>query len=220
MPDQKITKAPATASPLYLPKNKRVLFSPIDNVVLYLKLDENNGNTASDSSGYGNTGTIYNPVWFPGKYGSALQFLEPAGNYVNVPDSSSLKSNSFSVSSWVNLASYPTTEWRRIVGKSNFNFANANGWDIAVINEAGVTKLNARLGGADYLQIMYPKLPINEWHLVTLTYDGTAAKLYIDDGVGTYRSFDCAGCNQKYAVKYITKTIPQNTLLWHLFQRC
>lgn len=177
---------------------------------MYLKFDENSGTHAYDSSGYGNLGWVA-AFWTIGKYGTALQFTEAGGHYVSVRDSSSLKSNIFTASAWVNLDSYPT-DWRRIVGKSNFDFTNNNGWDIAVINENTVTKLNARIGGSDYLQIMYPKLPVNEWHLVTLTYDGSQAKLYIDDGVGTYRNFDCQGCNSKYAVKNIGKIIPQNTL--------
>ena len=178
---------------------------------MYLKFDETSGGIASDSSGYGNKGVIYSAYRFPGKYGNALQFMEDTGSYVSVYDSSSLKSNRFTASAWIYLNSYPI-DWRRVIGKSNFNFAADDGWDIAVINEGGVTKLNARLGGADYLQIMYPKLPVNEWHLITLTYDGSQAKLYIDNGAGTYRNFDCAGCNSKYAVKSIVKTIPQNTL--------
>ena len=194
---------------IYNYSKKGVLLSPTDNVVLNLKLDENIGSLATDSSGFGNNGVV-SALWTAGKYRSALQFTEAGGHFVTVHDSASLKSNSFTISAWVNLNSYPT-DWRRIVGKSNFNFASNDGWDIAVINEGSVTKLNARLGGGDYLQIMYPKLPVNEWHLVTLTYDGSQAKLYIDDGVGTYRNFDCVGCNQKYAVKSIVKTIPQNT---------
>ena len=189
-----------------------VLISPLK---LFLKADDSlDDRIAIDSSGFGLnafcSGTGCPILITSGKYGNAYQF-DGTDDSLSVNSNLYLQSPQFTVSAWVNLDSYPT-DWRRIVGKSNFNFANANGWDIVVINENGVTKLNARLGGADYIQIVYPKLPVNEWHLVTLTYDGTAAKLYIDDGVSDKRSWDCVGCNGKYAVKNIVKTIPQNTL--------
>ena len=54
--------------------------------------DAGSGNTAADSSPSGNTGTLVNsPAWITGKIAGALQF-NGRSNYVNVPDSSSLKS--------------------------------------------------------------------------------------------------------------------------------
>ncbi len=140
---------------------------------------------------------------------------------MSVPNNNILNSNQFTASVWVNLNSYPTQQFRRIIGKSNFD-VNNNGWDIMITNDNQVTKLNARLGGSDYIQIMYPAGPENlvgSWHLVTLTYDGQKAKLYVDNGVGAKRGFDgsqqgqvCSDCNSKYAVYNIVKQIPQNTL--------
>ncbi len=43
-------------------------------LVGYWKFDEGSGTTATDSSGNGNTGTIYGATWVDGKSGKALSF--------------------------------------------------------------------------------------------------------------------------------------------------
>jgi hypothetical protein len=62
--------------------------APPDGLVLYLPMDEGQGNTAEDMSGRGNHGTLMgSPKWVDGKIGSALQFSgEENSNYVEVPD--------------------------------------------------------------------------------------------------------------------------------------
>ncbi len=53
-------------------EKKGVLFSPDPSLKMYLKFDESSGNVASDSSGNGNTGTIYTASRVAGKFGNAL----------------------------------------------------------------------------------------------------------------------------------------------------
>ncbi|MEK6884827.1 MAG: LamG domain-containing protein, partial [Nanoarchaeota archaeon] len=171
---------------------------------------------SDDFSGFNNNGgcstsSQFCPSVAQGKFGSSYQF-DGINDEIKINSNYNLQLQKFTVSAWVYLDSYPT-QWTRIIGKSNFNFASNNGWEIIVINENNVPKLNARLGGSDYIQIVYPKLPIKEWHLITLTYDGSTAKLYIDDGIEIKRTFDCTGCNGKYTFKNLYgKYIPQNTL--------
>ena len=43
-------------------------------LVGHWSFDENSGNTAYDSSGFNNTGTIHEATWVTGKYGSGLSF--------------------------------------------------------------------------------------------------------------------------------------------------
>jgi hypothetical protein len=56
--------------------------------------DEGTGDTATDSSGNGNDGTLMNePTWVDGKFGGALEF-DGVDNYVEVADADSLKMTS------------------------------------------------------------------------------------------------------------------------------
>lgn len=64
--------------------------SASDNtIVLYLPLDENNGNTANDLSGLKNDAILKGGAkWMPGKFNSGVQLV--ANNYLEVKDSDSL----------------------------------------------------------------------------------------------------------------------------------
>jgi len=67
------------------------------------RLDEGEGTVATDSSGYGNHGTVYgDATWVDGKYGKALSF-DGTNDYVEILNDSTLNfsaSDSFSVSFW------------------------------------------------------------------------------------------------------------------------
>jgi hypothetical protein len=59
------------------------------SIVLYLPLDENNGNTANDLSGLRNDAILKGGAkWMPGKFNSGVQLV--ANNYLEVKDSDSL----------------------------------------------------------------------------------------------------------------------------------
>lgn len=60
-----------------------------ESIVLWLQYDEGKGDTATDSSMYGNDGMINNCKWAEGRYGTALQF-DGAASFVEVPDDDSL----------------------------------------------------------------------------------------------------------------------------------
>ena len=65
--------------------------------------DEGKGDVAKDSSGNQNDGTLKNgPKWVTGKSGTALEF-DGIDDYVEIPDSASLRVQSFTLSAWINL---------------------------------------------------------------------------------------------------------------------
>jgi len=69
--------------------------------------NEGSGNKVFDLSGYGNTGTLVADTHFvPGKFGSALEF-DGTGDYIQVPDNSSLSftNETFSISLWFKSSS-------------------------------------------------------------------------------------------------------------------
>ena len=52
-------------------------------MVGWWKLDEGSGTVANDSSGFGHHGTITEPIWEAGQFGSALKF--EGSSYVDIP---------------------------------------------------------------------------------------------------------------------------------------
>ncbi|MCX6796562.1 MAG: DUF2341 domain-containing protein, partial [Candidatus Falkowbacteria bacterium] len=85
--------------------------------VLHLKMDEKTGNTAYDSSGNGNSGTITGATWARGKYGSALSFDGSDGNYVDLGTGSELALNRYTVSAWINVSSLVSEHAGRVVDR-------------------------------------------------------------------------------------------------------
>jgi|GEM_PF-2512163 len=72
-----------------------------DDLVLRLDMNENDGNTVYDSSGYGNNGTIHGATWTTGKFGSALSF-DGENDYVDCGNDSSLDiTDAITIEAWV-----------------------------------------------------------------------------------------------------------------------
>jgi hypothetical protein len=78
------------------------VLNPHPGLVGWWRFDEGSGTVASDSSGYGNVGTIYGATWVTGEYGTALSF-DGASNYVSIPHNSVLNfgTGSFTVEAWI-----------------------------------------------------------------------------------------------------------------------
>ena len=76
------------------------------NAVGIWLFDEGNGDTAKDSSGNGNDGTLEGPKWVDGKFGKALEF-NGASDYVDTGNNPITDLNGtkiFSISAWVKRA--------------------------------------------------------------------------------------------------------------------
>ena len=113
------------------------LIDPHPGLVGWWRFDEGTGNTAKDSSQYGNDGTIYGtPTWVNGKYGKALSF-DGANNYVNCGNSSSLDlTSALTVSCWISVPS-PLTGWVGIVSKYQYA-TGKGGYQIVVTSKATI----------------------------------------------------------------------------------
>jgi len=79
------------------------IINPHPGLVGWWRFDEGSGSIATDSSQYGNDGTVYGATWVDGKYGKALSF-NGVDNYVNVAHSDSVN---------VGLGSYTVTFWMK-----------------------------------------------------------------------------------------------------------
>ena len=156
-------------------------FAPV-GPVLDLRFNEGAGFVATDSSGFGNHGTIQNAVWTSGKsssYGKALSFNGSNAKVV-VPHSPSLDlKKGMTILAWASTAANGR-KWRTIALKGQDGQAAlvyslyANGpygstgnrpWGFVYANgiEQGVN-------GTNVLQ--------SSWRRVAVTYDGTSLRFY------------------------------------------
>jgi regulation of enolase protein 1 (concanavalin A-like superfamily) len=145
------------------------------------KLDETTGTTASDSSPNQNNGTLLGGVtWGAGKFKGALDCDGKAGSYVDCGNAPVFTfQDAITVSVWVNLRVAPTA-WMAAVAKGE------NAWRVSCNN----TSQSFHFGVTYYTNANYSAngaitVGLNEWHLVTGTYENSTIKLYVDGVLDT-----------------------------------
>ena len=143
-------------------------------LVGWWKFDEGIGDTAADSSGNGNDGTLNGPVeWTTeGKIGGAMAFTGPY-NYVLVQSSPSLNpTQEITIAAWINPS---WTGNNRILQKST---------------EGSDTQYRLIKEGGNNIRVHFPPIPRfevtnnippqGEWTHLAATYDGSSLKVYFD----------------------------------------
>ncbi len=143
--------------------------------VLHLKMDEKNGTTTYDSSGYGNNGTINGASWVRGKMGSAMSF-DGVDDYINAGNDSSLDTEAITLMAWIKVKSIPSSA-PRILSKEYSTGGDSFAFYIQSIN--GFVSLWSSSGfvldsTTDFRE------HFDEWMHVAVTLDGTIVKMYIN----------------------------------------
>ena len=168
-------------------------------LVGYWSFDEGDGNTAHDSSGNDNHGTIHGASWTTGISGSALEF-DGQSDYLQVPDSDSLdlKTNAFTIAAWINADSF-------------FGEGGHNGnpilckWQTSKVGQyfftaysGGSLKLLIADGNiADYVST-FGILSTNEWNFVAALWDGTTTKLFVNGELAAENSTTISSLYQEH----------------------
>lgn len=170
------------ASYLY-EKGTNLTLSPLTDTGLvgYWKFDEGSGTQATDSSGNNNIGTLTNgPTWQSApncKVGGCLSF-DGVNDYVDGGINSILNPTSaITVSSWVNVPSGDSTQYRYIVSDSG---TGSNGYELTIASGSPRFEVyNTSPSG--YISNSTGNARDSSWHLLTATYsNGSSVLLYID----------------------------------------
>jgi len=141
--------------------------------------DEGDGDVVEDTSGNGNDGEIFGPVWTTGKFGSALDF-DGTDIYVEVPDDPSLAPmDEITIAVLVYLRTANATNvYNGILDKTagatdrSYNIGLRDGlWEFGLANDAN-TKVTLNAGN----------VKTEEWVHIAGVYDGSEIELY-ENGV-------------------------------------
>lgn len=159
----------------------------LDSVRGWWPMYEGSGQVVHDLSGKGNNGQLgstpgvddNDPSWIKGfLFGSALHF--DGGDFVRIPDSSSLEPANLTVSAWVRAPESPAY-WRQIVGKGA---AGCDGASYALYTAAsgGLAFYVTVPGGQSFITKSADAASVwnGKWHHVAGTFDGSTARLFVD----------------------------------------
>jgi hypothetical protein len=153
-----------------------------NGLLLWWKLDNNAGASATDSSGNGYTGTITNaPTWVTGRYGYALKFVAASDQYVVSPTLGT-PPNSITLAAWIYSGAAGGVVFAEL-GQATIN----SGWhDSQIEVEASGTVKTCIWTGAESCVSATTNLGFNQWHYVALTYNVTTHLLsgYYDGKLG------------------------------------
>src|SRR5262249_14718205 len=170
---------------------------------------EGNANDVADN----NPGTLNGNVTFTsGKTGKAFNFDGNRGSFVNVPNASSLNSNTGTWSFW--LKTTQTSGFVGLVGKHDAS-SSVNG--ITMQLDGGHARVEVKSGNQTTLLTGTTTLSDGQWHLMTLAFQsGGPVVLYIDgrtETSGTAPTFTFNATPLRFGVMLDTFWTPYNGLL-------
>jgi len=155
-----------------------------DAPAAYWRLDETTGTTMADASKNGNNGHYDGIVMLgqpgpPAGDGSTAVGLDGATGAFSVPSSTTLQMNWITIELWINKRA--ETDYGFYVAKNVVGGGGVgSGW-FQLLNNHNTGRLEFRVtGDADPVLVSTATLALNTWYYVAATYDGTAARLYIN----------------------------------------
>ncbi len=142
------------------------------------KFDEGSGNTANDSSGNDNDGTVTGATWTSGLIDGALDF-DGIDDYVDCGDNEDFDSpsttNALTISAWV----YPETVSGRqgIISKW---LANERAYLLELYDDEVEFALGYNNGSSYKVLYASADLETGQWYHIAAVYDGSYMTIYVD----------------------------------------
>jgi len=134
-----------------------------------------------DRSPFGNHGTIHGAVWQTLPSGKSVLSFDEVDDYVEVPDSNSLRLQRFTITVWFKSSTYDDGLIRPFAKKGEswgwklFNYAFC-------VRGKGLKYILIVGDGTEYYEVSSPEITPNEWHFGAGVYDGEYLIIY-DNGV-------------------------------------
>jgi Concanavalin A-like lectin/glucanases superfamily len=141
---------------------------------VYLNFDEGSGNSALDSSGHGNSATLFNTSRIETAGCSrALVFSNP-DSYVAIPFRVlNHPSKEITVSTWFYIDNYTAAPLVSGYNNGGYRLGFGDGDDLW-------WTVNLENTGDFSVAVAHENIALHQWHHVTGTYDGNTLKLYLD----------------------------------------
>lgn len=145
-------------------------------------MDEGSGTLLADSSGNGYDGTLISGTWTQDRFGLDGKAIFLNNNKIDIPNN--VKAETVTLSAWINPTHYGSTSGPACIFSSETGHgATGFVWRLALIND-GILRMEAIAPsggtGARLAQTATEAIPLNEWHHVAGSYDGTTVKVFID----------------------------------------
>lgn len=142
-------------------------------------------NSAADSSGNGNNGTVFNVASTTDRHGNAnsAYYFDGSTSYITVNDNAALRLNGtdFTLNMWIDMADYYNGSGSALLSKNTG--AYQNGWNCSVVgygNQDGAklgTPFYNVSGGADPFANGDKKLDTAKWSMLTIVYQLNKQKI-------------------------------------------
>jgi len=141
---------------------------------VYLNFDEGSGNSALDSSGHGNSATLYNTSRIETAGCSRALLFSSPGNYVAIPFRVlNHPSKEITVSTWFYIDNYTSAPLVSGYHNGGYRLGFGDGNDL-------LWTVNLENSGDFSVAVARENIALHQWHHVTGTYDGNTMKVYLD----------------------------------------
>jgi hypothetical protein len=153
----------------------------------YWTFDEGTGTIAHDTSGSGNTATLFNGVtWTAGQIGNAVSANAASSQYLNIPNVNLSSTSSVTTAFWFNHT-YSTTGGHALIEAStNYNSSTTGFAVFPDDDSSGCSGIQAAVhGNVGYTAVCFAPPTSGVWHHLAFVFDKTQTgvaqvKFYVD----------------------------------------